>query len=53
MARIDYGVSRPRKTTRKGTRPNDSKKRPVIGSGRNRPADGYDPITKTWNHQKP
>lgn len=36
--------------TRKGTRPNDSKKRPVPGSGRNRPAKGYDQVTGTWNN---
>lgn len=35
--------------TRKGIRPNDSKKSPVIGSGRNRPAKGYNPATKEWN----
>ena len=40
-----------RSKTRPGTPPNASKKPAVIGSGRNRPAKGYDPVTKTW-HQK-
>ncbi len=40
-----------RSKTRPGTSPNTSKKPAVIGSGRNRPAKGYDPVTKTW-HQK-
>jgi len=35
--------------TRPGTKPNASKKPAVPGSGRNRPAKGYDPETKTWN----
>lgn len=35
--------------TRKGIKPNDSKKEPVIGSGRNRPAKGFNQETKTWN----
>lgn len=38
-----------RSKTRKGTRPNDSKKPAVPGSGRNRPAKGYNPVSKTWN----
>ena len=35
--------------TTAGTRPNDSAKPAVPGSGKNRPAKGFDPITKTWN----
>lgn len=35
--------------TRKGTRPNDSKKQPVPGSGRNRPAKNYNQDTKSWS----
>ena len=35
--------------TRPGTRPNASKKPAVPGSGRNRPAKGFDPQTKTWS----
>ena len=41
------------KTTKKGTKPNPSKFPRVPGSGRNRPAKGYDPVTKTWHHDKP
>lgn len=37
--------------TRKGTLPNNTAKSPVIGSGRNKPAKGYDPVTKTWNQK--
>lgn len=37
--------------TRKGTRPNDSKKPPVPGSGRGRPALGYNQETKTWDQK--
>lgn len=37
------------KKTRKGTKPNTPAKPRVPGSGRNRPAKGYDPETKTWN----
>ena len=46
-----YELPKKRSKTRKGTRPNDSALPAVIGSGRNRPAKGYDPVTKTW-HQK-
>jgi hypothetical protein len=38
-------------STKKGTLPNPSKKTAVPGTGRNRPAKGYDPVTKTW-HQR-
>jgi len=34
--------------TKPGTRPNASKKHGVPGTGRNRPAKGYNPITKDW-----
>jgi hypothetical protein len=34
--------------TKKGTPPNASWKPRVPGSGKNRPAKGYDPVTKTW-----
>jgi len=35
--------------TKVGTPPNASRKPRVPGSGRGRPAKGYDPETKTWN----
>lgn len=40
-----------RSKTRPGTPPNASKKPAVIGSGRNRPAKNFDPITKTWHQE--
>lgn len=38
----------PGKTTKPGTPPNQSKKLPVIGSGRNRPAKGY--VNGQWQN---
>ena len=38
--------------TRPGTAPNEPRKARKPGSGRNRPAKGYDPVTKTWNQKK-
>lgn len=38
----------PHKTTKRGVIPN-AKKNPTPGSGRNKPAKGYNPKTKTWN----
>ncbi len=49
MSKTHFDEGHPKQPTRKGTRPNDSKKRRVPGSGKNRPAKGYNPITKTWN----
>jgi len=37
--------------TRKGVKPNERKPR-VPGSGRNRPAKGYNPETKEWERRK-
>lgn len=36
------------KTTKAGVIPNQ-KKLPVVGSGRNRPAKGFNQITKEWS----
>jgi len=47
----DYPAPSKHSKTRKGTRPNDSKKLPVIGSGKNKPAKGFNPITKEWDTQ--
>lgn len=44
-----YPVPTSQSRTRKGTRPNDSKKAPVIGSGKNRQAKGYHSETKSWD----
>ena len=38
----------PNKTTKRGVIPN-AKKNPKPGSGRNRPAKGYNSEMKTWN----
>jgi len=38
--------------TRPGTKPQSPRKPRVPGSGRNRPAKGYDPVTKTWHQGK-
>jgi hypothetical protein len=35
--------------TRSGTRQNEPRKPRKPGIGRNRPAKGYDPVTKTWH----
>jgi hypothetical protein len=37
------------KLTKKGTKQNPPRKAKVPGSGRGRPAKGYDPVTKTWH----
>jgi hypothetical protein len=37
--------------TRKGTKPNESSQPRKIGSGRNIPAKGFNPETKTWDTQ--
>ena len=47
--KIDYELARPVKGQRKGTPPNQSKKNPIPGSGRNRPAKGFNQITKEWD----
>jgi len=43
-----YGTPTHHSRTRKGVKPNPPKKPAVPGTGRNRPAKGYDPVTKTW-----
>lgn len=37
-----------KRKTAPGTRPNDTAKARQPGSGRNKPAAGFDPQTKTW-----
>lgn len=37
------------KLTKRGVVPSTPAKPKVPGSGRNRPAKGYDQVTKTWN----
>lgn len=34
--------------TKKGTKPNPTKKKGKLGDGKGRPAKGYDPSTKSW-----
>lgn len=46
-----YPIPSKQSRTRRGIRPNDSKKPATPGTGRNRPAKGFDPITKTWNQK--
>lgn len=55
MARKESKYPSPSKTsrTRPGTRQNDRKKPAVPGSGRGRPAKGYDPATGTWHQERP
>ena len=48
--KIDFEMARPFKMTRKGTRPNSSAKPKVPGSGRNRPAKGYNQELKIWEN---
>lgn len=49
--KIDYGMTRPHKTTRKGVKPNE-KKKPVKGSYRGHPSKYYDEVNKVWNQPK-
>ena len=48
MNKINYGLPRPHKTTRKGVHPNCAKV-PVKGSYKGKPSKFYNPVTKTWN----
>lgn len=50
MAKIDYNMPRPRKTTRPGVIPHIGRI-PKPGTGRNKLARGYNPETKTWNQK--
>jgi hypothetical protein len=52
MAKQDYNLPRPKGQTRKGTKPNNPKKPAVPGTGRNKPAKGYNPVTKEWHQVK-
>jgi hypothetical protein len=47
-----YPAPTHRSRSRKGTIPNTAKKQPIAGSGRNRPAKGYNQVTKTWEQDK-
>lgn len=41
----------PRQTMKPGTTPPPGKSLPVVGSGRNRPAKGFNQITKKWEQE--
>ena len=50
--KAQYSAPTSHSKTRKGVRPNDSKKPPVIGSGKNKPCKYYNMATKTWHQPK-